>query len=422
VKYLMVVLEGCADRVLSDLEDHTPLSVALTPQLDSLAEEGRLGTAGMTPDGLDPTDDVTLMSAIGYDPRQHPAGFAPIEAAGMTGLDFLHADALPDHAWLIRMSLISADRGELRDHQAGGVTRAENARLLADLHHALLQHQPHLAEQWQFVTGRGHRAILIDRGDRTYADSVMHPAPLLLDASLHRHRPTGTHQKRLRDLIVTSESVFLEHEVNQVRNELGDPPITHVWPWGAGPAAARSFFRPFARRYDGVRGVMLTANDFAAGMARLIGWEVVRLDDENDFAQVVEATQDAVAQYDVACVYLSEIDRLSHLGDAQAKVALLSDLDQWVIGPLREMIGSYNAWRMLVLPTHATSSATGRHEAERVPFVLAGEYMNSLLKGRFTEEDAAEADLHVEVGSELMEYFLFGAGLGRPERNKASNA
>lgn len=414
VKYLFVVIEGCADHPLVDLEDQTPLAVAPTPRLDALAEEGRLGTVQTTPEGLDSTDDVTLPSALGYDPHEHPAGFAPIEAAGLGLFD---QSSVPDHAWLFRLNLISAENGVLRDHQSGNVNAAECARLLHDLHEALRIQYPEVADDWRFIPGRGHRAILIDHGNRAYADSVMHPAFMLLDESITRYRPTGAHHKLMRDLIVTSESVFLEHEVNQMRIELGDPPITHCWPWGAGPAAARTFFRPFAERFGVSRGAMISANDFALGMARLIGWETALLNDETDFAQVVQQATTAMKSADFVCVYLTEADRLSHIGDANAKVALLSDLDQWIIGPLRTAVASYNPWRMLVMPTHATSSATGRHEPMPVPCVMAGELLGSLLRGSFTEHDAAEADLHVAIGSELMEYFLFGAGVGRPEHD-----
>jgi 2,3-bisphosphoglycerate-independent phosphoglycerate mutase len=432
VKYLIVIPEGCADDALSDLDDQTPLAVAPTPHLDRLAESGRLGTVSTVPGGLLPMDDVTLMSVLGYEPREHPAGFAPLEAKGVD----MASDDLPAHAWMLRISLVSATNGVLTDHQCaaavsaesaagdgtiadakpsarGGVSRAEAERLLHDLHEAMRVQHPEIAHEWRFVPGRAHRALLIDRSNRSYRETVLHPAPLLLDQPLHRHRPSGAHHALLRDLILTSESVFLEHEVNQLRIELGERPITHAWPWGAGPLEAWSYFRPFSERYDQLRGAMITANDLAAGIAALIGWEVVRLDDEYHPQQIVDRAKDALATFDLVCVYLTETDRLSHVGDASAKVAALADLDRWVIGPLAEAIGSYNHWRMMVLPTHVTSSATGRHESRPVPCVFAGELFGSVREAPFTELDAAEADLHVGVGSELMEYLLFGAGIGR---------
>jgi hypothetical protein len=41
-----------------------------------------------------------------------------------------------------------------------------------------------------------------------------------------------------------------------------------------------------------------------------------------------------------------------------------------------------------------------------VPFAVAGERIEAVLSGTFDEATAAESDLHIPRGCELMEYFL----------------
>jgi 2,3-bisphosphoglycerate-independent phosphoglycerate mutase len=41
-----------------------------------------------------------------------------------------------------------------------------------------------------------------------------------------------------------------------------------------------------------------------------------------------------------------------------------------------------------------------------VPFALCGEHVHAVLRRPLSEAHAAESDLHIDFGHELMEYFL----------------
>lgn len=409
LKYLIIVPEGCADRPLDDLNGQTPLAAADTPAMDNLALSGRLGTAVMTPFNLDCTDDVTLMSLLGYDPCDHPIGFAAVEAAGV-GVD------LPEDRWAMRISLVNAEDDILRDHATGAETSDELSHLLNDVTEALRSTLPEVAMDWQFHPGRGHRALLVDHGDRSYSQTVVHPPPLILNEPLNRHRPTGEHAELLRELIQTSRDVLADHEMNHVRRELGDAPITCCWPWGPGGPGGRWIrekLRPFTEYYEGLRGVMLCNADLPAGLASIIGWDVHRLAADAPPGKIAETALSLMDEYDCLCIHLTAIDEAAHRGDFTRQIDLLSRIDQHLIAPLANAIQSYNPWRMLIAPTHVTETATGRHVPDPVPFLMAGEMVTSVVKGVFNEAEAHEADLHIDQGSELIEYFLFGTGIGR---------
>jgi 2,3-bisphosphoglycerate-independent phosphoglycerate mutase len=209
-------------------------------------------------------------------------------------------------------------------------------------------------------------------------------------------------------MIRRSGVLFAEHEVNLTRQELGEAPATHVWPWGQGRKPA---IPAFAQRY-GVRGAMITAVDLLAGLSRFMGWD--RLDvpgqtsyHDTDYAAAGTHTIAALDHYDLVCVHVEAPDEASHAANAATKVAAIEAIDRSVVGPLHQALRDRGEpYRMLYLPDHYTSVATRKHDPTPVPFALCGQHVHAVLRRPLSEANAAESDLHIDFGHELMEYFL----------------
>ena len=407
MKYAIVIPEGAADAPIAELEGCTPLVAAHTPRLDVLSQNGRLGTAVLTPAGRECTDDVTLLSLLGYAPHHHPLGCAPIEAVGR---DL----TLPPGRWALRLSLVTVDNDRMIDHTAGDIGDAETAALLQDLAGALHEELGDAVRGMRLVPAGGHRALLIDDAGRSFADLVTHAPPLLLDKPIRKHLPGGDPGELIRDIIEISAACFEGHSVNQARIEAELEQATHVWPWGAGCGIdPKNRLPAFADRYDGLRGVMVCSRDIPAGLAKLIGWDERRVDNDADYVKKGELAAEALDDYDVVCVHTSSPDEAAHRGDLEGGIDALAAIDKHIIAPLADWLESFEQWRMLVAPTHYTHTTTRRHHAAPAPFLMTGERVETLLHEPYTEENADAADLHIEIGDELMEYFLFGSGIRR---------
>ena len=105
------------------------------------------------------------------------------------------------------------------------------------------------------------------------------------------------------------------------------------------------------------------------------------------------------------------------------KVASLEAIDREIIGPVSKALERYGdpdtdpsaeGWRMLILPDHYTLCSTRKHDATPVPFAMAGAWVRSVVARVMTEAQANEADLHIDPGADLMEYFLH-SGLVRKD-------
>lgn len=410
MKYVIVIPEGCADTPAEDLDGCTPLVVAYTPAMDSLVDRSRLGTALFAPVGMACMDDVTLLSLLGYDPAEFCPGWAPLEALG-------RGSPLRPGAWAIRLSLVTIRDGRIVDHTAGGIGTAETEALLEDLASALYEELGDEVAGLRLIPLTGHRALLVDERDRSFEGLATHAPALLLDRPIRRQLPEGQAGDLMRGIIEISSKCFEDHPINEARTEGGLQPATHAWPWGSGQGmAAGEGPADFPSRNGGLRGLMICSRDLPAGAARLIGWDVHRIDDDLNLEARGDAAIDALGGYDVICVHMAGPDEAAHLGDHEAKTNSLIAMDRHILSPLADWLASSSDARLLIAPSHVTSSATRRHEPGPTPFMMAGSEIEALIREPFTEANAQNADLHIEMGDELMEYFLFGSGIRRWKR------
>ncbi len=129
MKYAIIIPDGAADEPLAELDGKTPLEAAHTPNMDWIAQNGRMGLARTVPEGFESGSDVATMSLLGYDPAKYHTGRAPLEAA---------AQNIPLSAtdWVFRLNLVTVVDGVMKDHSSGGIGDAEAQRLIRELERA----------------------------------------------------------------------------------------------------------------------------------------------------------------------------------------------------------------------------------------------------------------------------------------------
>ncbi|MDK1030929.1 MAG: phosphoglycerate mutase, partial [Planctomycetia bacterium] len=75
-------------------------------------------------------------------------------------------------------------------------------------------------------------------------------------------------------------------------------------------------------------------------------------------------------------------------------------------GPLMRALSERGDWHLLVMPDHCTPIDERTHVTDPVPFGIIGTGVSALHPGPYTEAHAATTGLNIEVGYELMEFFL----------------
>ena len=422
MKYVIIIPDGAADLPIAELDGKTPFEAARTPNLDALAELGRVGCAHTTPVGFEAGSDVCSMSLLGYDPRRYHTGRAPLEAAAL-GLELSPVD------WIFRLNFITtgapgtAQDGLMIDHSAGAITDGEARELVRDLVEYWKSKAPEIARGFTLTPGVSYRNILVDSSGRSYRGLGTTPPHAVPGEPWRDHMPSGGPEDAgVISLLMELSAEFLPlHPVNIARANAGKRIASMAWIWGQG---VKPEVPSFKQRF-GLTGSMITSVDLLAGIAAYIGWKrlpVAGLTSyhDTDYRAQGLATVEAIDDFDVVCTHVEAPDEASHQGDWKTKVASLEAIDEHVVAPIIKKLLQFGdperdsharGWRVLVMPDHFTLCSTKKHDATPVPFLMAGAWVRSMVKRPFTEAGAASSDLRIEHGHDLMEYFLKG---GRP--------
>ena len=392
-KYVIIIPDGAADEPLEEFNGCTALEAAHTPNMDMVSKLGRQGLVQTVPAGFVPGSDVAQMCLLGYDPHRYYSGRAPIEAAAQ-GI------ALGLSDWIFRCNLVTIADGKMADHSAGQISTQEACTLIAELTE-LLSDKEHL----HFHTGVSYRHLLVFKD----TDFKCHTCPPHdnIGKSIEKILPRGKGSDLLRDLMFRSRQFFADHDINRVRRDLGENPVSSIWLWGQGrKAGLDSFFK----RFD-LKGAAITAVDLVRGLAKLIGFDLIEVDGATGFFDTnyegkALAAIEALDTHDLVFIHIEAPDEASHEGNAQLKKRAIERIDSHIVGPVLESLREYEYWRMLILPDHPTLIRTCAHSGEPVPFAMAGTGIKSIIQKTFSETNALTSGFRIEKGHELMEYFL----------------
>jgi len=335
---------------------------------------------------------VAQMSLLGYDPARYYTGRAPIEAAAQN-------IRLGPQDWVFRCNLVTIADGLMVDHSAGHISTEEASTLIEEL-------QAHITdERMSLHRGVSYRHLLVlrdmDFDVRTYPphDHIGKPVEKIL--------PRGKGAEVLIQLINQSQQLFADHDINRVRQDLGENQVSSVWLWGQGKQARLDSFQ---KRF-GLRGAAITAVDLVRGLAKLVGFDLINVPGATGFVDTNyegkgQAASQALEKYDLVFVHIEAPDEAGHEGDAEAKKKAIEQVDRYIVGPALKTLERCENWRILVLPDHPTPVHGGAHSPTPVPFAMAGTGVTGVLHSSFSEANAARAGLRIEKGCELMEYFL----------------
>ena len=390
MKYAIVITDGAADRPLAELNDRTPLQVAAKPTIDAIAAMGRIGTVRNVPEGFPPGSDVAILSVLGYDPRADYTGRAPLEAAAQ---DL----AIEPGTWVFRCNLVTIIDGIMEDYSAGHISTAEATTLIASLNAALG------SDTIAFHPGVSYRHLMTYRGEVNVTSTPTHD---ILGEPAAKHLPSGTGADVLGDLMARSRAVLAAHEVNAVRADLGENVASSIWLWGEGTPPA---LEPFAKRF-GLSAAVITAVDLVRGIAALTGMDRIDVEGATGYVDTNydgkgRAAVEALDTHDLVVVHVEAPDECGHNAQVDLKIQAIEDIDQRVVKPILERLKAEgDDWRILVLPDHPTPIALRTHTADPVPFAIAGKDVVSVVADRLDETTAAESDLHIQFGHEMMEY------------------
>jgi 2,3-bisphosphoglycerate-independent phosphoglycerate mutase len=376
------VPDGCADVPLAALDGRTPLEAAHMPHLARLAARGEVGRAEVIPPGLPPGSDVGNMAILGFDPARFHTGRAPIEAAAM-GVELGPGEV----AYRCNLVTVSdASPPVMVDFAAGHISSAQSHPIVAALDATL----GHGRDGVRFHPGVEYRHLCVVPSD--WGDAQCTPPHDL--TGMPAVFPTGPSAPKVQALMDASRAVVRDAA------RAVDASATQIWLWGQGVAPVMP---RFADRF-GVEGRLSSAVDLVRGLGVLTGIDVVEVPGatagfDNDYTAQLDACLASLRDRDFFLLHVEATDEAGHQNAVAEKVAQLERWDAEVIGPLVDALRG-EAYRVLLMPDHATPCALMTHTSDPVPYLLFDSTRDAD-GGTYTEP--AVADRPVVVAHALME-------------------
>ena len=393
-KFVIIVPDGAADEPIEQFGGKTILQAAEIPNIDVISQTGRQGLVRTISEKMTPGSDVAMMSLLGYDPQRFYTGRAPIEAVAMN----IHLEPTD---WVFRCNLVTIADDKMVDHSAGHVSTKEGAKIVEDLNNVLG------SSNIKFYPGVSYRHLCVIKG--IDFDVYTEPPHDIIGQQIVKNLPRGKNAEILLDLMARSKQLLAEHEINKVRRDLSENPVSSIWLWGQGKKA---MMESFQNRF-GLKGAAITAVDLVRGLAKLIGFDLIKVQGATGFVDTnykgkAQAAIEALDKYDIVLVHIEGPDEAGHAGNAELKKKAVEQIDKYIVGPVYQALQMHDNWRILVMPDHPTPVNTQAHSGQPVPFAMAGNGINSVVKLPFSEANAAKTGLKIDKGCELMEYFIKG--------------
>lgn len=392
MKYIVVLGDGMADEPLPQLDGKTPLEVANTPVMDSLAGMGEMGLAKTVPDTMKPGSDVANLSVLGYDPEKNYSGRSPLEALSVR-VQMDPTDVI------FRCNIVTLSENEpyaqktIIDHSSGEIS-TEDADILMDAVREAFD-----SETIQFHTGTSYRHITVWKNGQ------------ILDmAQPHDHlgqviEPFLPQHPLFRDMMEKSFEILNNHPLNLKRAAEGKNKANSLWFWGAGTKPSLQNFK----EKTGLSGAMISAVDLLKGIAVGADMKVIDVPGatgslhtnyEGKAGAAVKALLEDGCDY--VYIHVEAPDEMGHQGNVDHKIKSIEYLDSRVVGPVKDaMDASGEDYRMLIMPDHPTPICIRTHTRNPVPYILYDSTKQQKAIRRFTEKEA-EATGNYEPKAHLL--------------------
>ncbi|WP_105618208.1 cofactor-independent phosphoglycerate mutase [Vallitalea okinawensis] len=401
MKYIVVLGDGMADEPIDQLNGKTPLEVALTPNMDFLAQNGELGMVQTIPRGMSPGSDTANLSVLGYDPKKYYTGRSPLEALSQ-GISLKEGD-VTFRANLVTLSEeVTYEDKKLLDH-SGGEISTEEAKVLINY---LKEHLDD--EMKQFHTGVSYRHILL--WNQGSIDVKLIPPHDIRNQNIKNHLPKGDNSDIILSIMKRSFELLKDHPINRERMEEGLLPANSLWIWGEG---TKPVLDRFHDKYD-LDGAMISAVDLLNGMALGADLQVIAVEGatgniHTNFIGKANAAVQCLKEKDFVYIHIEAPDECGHAGELHQKIRAIELIDEQIVGNLLAQLNGQE-FRILLLPDHATPIRCCTHTDSPVPFAIYDSSIEVSAKNMraYNEISVAKEELVFNEGYTLMDYFVKG--------------
>jgi len=405
MKVILVIGDGISDRPTRVLNGKTPLQVAETPSMDTVARRGICGVMDPISPGIPPGSDMAHLALLGYDPIQTYTGRGAFEALGV-GLEVRESDV----SFRCNFATVNEDL-HIMDRRAGRI-RGSGEELAKALNGIKLERFPEVNVIVKHSVE--HRLALILRGphlSRMVSDSD--PSEENLPIQTVKALDTSSEASRTACIVNEVSKQFHEiltnHPISVERRANGLPPANAVLFRGAGTLPQ---VKPVTERY-GIQALIVAAGAMYRGVCKSVGFDVIDVPGatgtvETDTVAKAKAAVENLPGYDYILIHVKGADNASHDGNAEQKVRMIEKIDALI----KHLLDNVDLESVFIALTadHTTSLDLRKHVGDPVPLAIMGPGVRADSVEKYSEIDCAQGGLGRIRGVDLTPILMDLAG------------
>jgi 2,3-bisphosphoglycerate-independent phosphoglycerate mutase len=422
-KLIYVVIDGLGDLPTREFGNETPLGVAYTPNMDSLAERGKTGLMYTVAKGIAPESDVGVISILGYNPRKYSTGRGVLEAVG-AGLKMKNGDLAA------RCNFATLGKNKhIVDRRAGRDLTSEEAEALSQAINKKVKLEAYPVS-FEFKGTVGYRAVLVLRslGSTSFSSRISNTDPaykkigdmgvvaakakmLLKECEpLDKTKEARTASELVNEFTQKSHLILDENDVNIRRAREGKLKANVILTRDAGHLLP-GFFN-INEKY-GMRFACLADMPVERGISQLAGMSLIDLPPpsgnlEKDCKLRADKLLSVQGAYECFYVHIKGPDEPAHDGNFKLKTQMIETIDQHFFGKLLPKI-NLNDYFICITADHSTPCKLKAHSDDPVPLLISGGGIKGDNTAKFSEKQCKHGSLGVlEHGWQLMPKLMHG--------------
>lgn len=420
-KILYIVLDGLSDLPLKELGNKTPLEAAVTPNMDRLAQSGKLGIVYPVGKGIAPESDIAVISLLGYDAHKYYTGRGPLESFA-EGLSVNDGDV----AFRVNFATVAEDGKTIKDRRVGRNLTTEEAVALAREINSKITLS---SATFEFKSTIGHRGILVIRGmhqklsgwitntDPAYGrEGVFGVAKEKFENTVSVSEAMPGYEndlaakeaaKLLNEFTEKSIKVLNEAAINKKRISEGKMPGNLILSRDAGDHLPKF---PSISSVFNLKFGSFVQMPVEKGIALLTGIDIIDVPQSTghldvDYPVWAKIALGSIQKYDGIYVHIKGPDEPAHDGDFQKKKESIEAIDKYFFPSLLSKLDLVNTI-IAITADHSTVCAVKAHTADPVPLLVCGGNIKSDGSMSFSEKAAKLGSIGELKGVDIMPFLV----------------
>ena len=408
---IYILLDGVGDLPHPDINNKTPLDAARTPNLDKLAENGKMGEVISVGKGIAPESDIAVFNMLGYK-FQHSdyAGRGVIEAIGI-GIDFRDGDLA------LRGNFSTLDEKDIIiDRRAGRHIEKEDAVAVSKELEEKLKFANPLSAVVVAPT-IGHRVVVRIRDEHPLSANISNtdPAYSRIDG-MGIAKAVGDFLKIERCLALdntdtakftadlvnefTEQSlkILKESEVNRNRDKHGKKLLNSILLRDAGNKYPK--VEAINKKYS-MNFSCIVDMPVEVGISNVLEMQAFSAGGLTDYEKKAEVAAKAMETENAIYVHLKGPDEFGHDGDANGKMKNIEEIDQRFFGTLLDNINTEKVV-VMISADHSTPCINKGHSDHPVPLLISGDKIKNDNSKRFTEYYGKNGEIGLLEGAQVV--------------------